>query len=657
MKNVKNEVYYPLLGQILYERYHITQVLSSGAFGQTYLAKDISQSDKPQCVVKHHRLLYNYPGLLNTSRRILINEAKILKQVGCHGQIPQLLACFEENQWLCLVQELVEGVPLSQILPFKPKQEQLWQPTQVGEFLEDILGVVKFIHSQKVIHGDIKPNNIIQRSGDRKYVLIDFGSSQNINPRNEKPVSTLPESTSVKPLGFIAPEQLIGFAYPSSDLYSVGMVAIKALTGLEPDKLPQNPQTGEIDWQKLMPPTVAIDGEIDLLAILQKMVRYDPMERYQSAEEIMEALKNVNFHSFVLSLFEPISQVVVEDKPMEKPVEVLSPIAAERVESPQEVEKVETAKQEQESESVNRHYLLDYSLELMESAFSQFGRLPIFVKGMGIGMAVTNLVAIGFGTYSLVNTMGAAPELDKLREASRQYQEGNLFEALSIAESISEQSPVFEESRTAATIWQQQWQQAQKQFSLTQQAFEAQQWFDVLETGNKIPQIEYWQKKATAMMDKAYFETEGIAKQLLNKAFEAAKQRDFTSALGYLEQIHPRTETGRKIQPKLAEYRRKEQIRATYLLQQAYDSAEKREFGEAINYLERIPEDTKAAQLVSEKVAEYGEKQKIREVYELNVKWSQQKQQNNLDRANILNPGSQLREITIQSPSLVNVDW
>ena len=247
---MKNEVYYPLLGQVLYERYHITQVLSSGAFGQTYLARDITQNRKSQCVVKHHRLLYNYPGLLNTSRRILINEAKILGQVGCHGQIPQLLACFEENKWLCLVQELIEGYSLDQILPPKAKPEQLWQPTQVVEFLQDMLGVVEFVHSQGIIHGDIKPNNIIQRSGDGKYVLIDFGSSQYISPRNEKPSSPSSQSTTVKPLGFIAPEQLLGYGYTTSDLYSLGMIAIKALTGLEPDKLPQNSETGEIDWHQ-----------------------------------------------------------------------------------------------------------------------------------------------------------------------------------------------------------------------------------------------------------------------------------------------------------------------------------------------------------------------------------------------------------------------
>ena len=645
-----NQIHYPLLGQLLHGRYQIIQVLSSGAFGQTYIAQDIAQPHKPNCVVKHHRLLYDYPNLLKTSKRILVSEAQMLEKLGSHEQIPQLLACFEENQWLCLVQELIEGQTLSHILPIKREQDRVWQQEEVVDFLQDLLTVLQFVHSQEIIHCDLKPNNIIKRSQDGKYILIDFGSAQHLRQYLHGTLPTSPSTSTIPTLGYLAPEQLAGTTSPSSDIYALGMMAIQALTGLEPSQLPQNWETGAIDWQKLLQDQ-AFAGDIseELITIIMKMTESDPEVRYQSTTEVMQALKEeLTTQSEAIAVLAEIQQSLAQQQ-----VEANNAISTQNVNTAT-VEKLEVSKSPSEIDKLTSSELMDYGVELIESAFSHISRLPMLMKGMGLGMAVTNLIAISFGVYSLVSTMAAVPELDNLRYASQMYHQGNLFEALSIAESISDESPLYEESRTALRVWQQQWEQAETQFATTQQAFRQQQWFDVLEQGKKVPKIEYWQDQVAPMLEKAHYETEVVAEQSLKKAFQAARKREFNLALYHLEQIHPRTKIGRTIKPKLAEYQQKKEVRATYLLQQAYNLAEKRQFKQAIVYLERIPSQTKAGEVVPQKIAEYQEKQKIRAAYEENLRLTVQ---NQVVEGEQLNPGDQLREIPLEPQLFAPVNW
>lgn len=635
---IKNEVHYPLLGQLLHERYQIIQVLSSGAFGQTYLAQDIAQENKPKCVVKHHRLLYNYPDLLKTSRRILLTEAEHLKTLGSHDQIPQLLACFEENKWLCLVQELIEGRTLDNELPLK-KQDPLWSEEQVMHLLQDLLSVLDFVHSHGVIHCDIKPNNIIQRSGDDKYILIDFGAAQTPYQHNNGNVSGQ-KISNVQALGYLAPEQLTGRAYGSSDLYALGMIAIQALTGLEPRQLPVNWETGELDWQELLAQKV-FSAQIseELLVVLMKMVAAEPSQRYQSAIEVQKALEQkLAPQAAQIAVFEQIKQSLSQEEEETPAVEklVLSPV--------------------DEKNTSERPDIVEFGAEIFEVAINQLAKIPLIITGMGVGMAATNVLAIALGAYSLVNTMAAMPELDRLREANQQYNDGNLFEALSIAESIPDDSPVFEEFSRVDLVkrWQKQWETAEAQFTTTKKVYEQKQWFEVLAQGQKIPDIDYWQDQAKPMLKQAYDKTEGMAKRLLAKAFMEARKRNFTAALAHLEAIHPRTRIGATIEPKLREYRQKEQVRATFLLQQAYDSAQERQFKQAIGYLEQIPPNTNASKMVPVKVAEYQQKQRIRDAYERNLRLANQ---NKVIRTMQLDPGSQLQEITPEPGLFKSLQW
>jgi serine/threonine-protein kinase len=156
----------------------------------------------------------------------------------------------------------------------------------VIEILEEILQILQFIHSHGIIHRDIKPPNIIQRQSDGHLVLIDFGVVKNIQQMGDREEATS-MTMAVGTRGYISPEQSNGQPRPNSDIYSLGMMAIQAVTGIPSEDLVQqrDPHTGELIWHKHAFVSQA------LIQILDRMVRFNFTERYQSAAEVLADLQ------------------------------------------------------------------------------------------------------------------------------------------------------------------------------------------------------------------------------------------------------------------------------------------------------------------------------------------------------------------------------
>jgi serine/threonine protein kinase/Flp pilus assembly protein TadD len=262
-------------------RYKIMSLLGAGGFGQTFLAQDLHLPGHPQCVVKQLKPQSTDASSLETARRLFDIEAQVLYELGNHDQIPRLLAHFEDNQEFYLAQELIDGELLSQELAAAPP----WSEKRVLALLQDILQVLAFVHQQQVIHRDIKPSNLIRRREDGKIVLIDFGAVKQVSTQvvNRKTGQT--KTISIGTQGYTPKEQLGGNPRFSSDIYAVGIVAIQALTGIHPRRLQEDPETGEILWQ-----SHAKQISPELVAIIDRMVRYDFRVRYSTATEALLAL-------------------------------------------------------------------------------------------------------------------------------------------------------------------------------------------------------------------------------------------------------------------------------------------------------------------------------------------------------------------------------
>jgi serine/threonine-protein kinase len=271
-----------MLGKLLDGRYQVTQILSSGGFGETFIAEDTRRPGNPRCVLKQLKPASSDPRYLEVARRLFNTEAEILEKLGNNDQIPRLLAYFEEGEEFHLVQELIVGHPLSAELT----AGQRWGEAQVIQMLQDIFNVLEFVHSYGVIHRDIKPDNIIRRDADGKLVLIDFGAVKEIRTQMAMAESQVAPTVAIGTPGYMPAEQSQGRPRQNSDIYALGMIAIQALTGIYPAQLQTHPETGEVIWQDQAPHV-----SNRLAAILQRMVRYHYRDRYQTATEVLRDLQ------------------------------------------------------------------------------------------------------------------------------------------------------------------------------------------------------------------------------------------------------------------------------------------------------------------------------------------------------------------------------
>jgi serine/threonine-protein kinase len=265
-------------GKILGSRYQVLEYIAEGGFGRTYLAQDTQLPGRDFCIVKQLAPSFNAPKLLTIARRLFKSEATALHSLGHHPQIPKLLAYFEEEEKFYLVQQYIPG----QTLDKEITSTKVWSTEQVVELLKDCLNTLRFIHDRGVIHRDLKPANLIRRDSDRKIVLVDFGTVKNIL-QGQTSIAGL--TVSVGTQGYMPIEQARGKPRASSDLYALGMIGIQALTGVKPLNLEED-ENGEIMWSHL------VDTKPELIKILTKMARYNYMDRYSSAQSVLDDLNS-----------------------------------------------------------------------------------------------------------------------------------------------------------------------------------------------------------------------------------------------------------------------------------------------------------------------------------------------------------------------------
>lgn len=277
------------IGTLLRDRYRIIKILGAGGFGETYLAEDTLRPGNPTCVVKQLKIISDNPKAHQLAQRLFESEATVLGRLGEHSQIPRLLAYFEVQQAFYLVQEMVEGDLLRELIS---RDRPLSQKAVVG-LLRDLLPVISFVHANGVIHRDIKPSNIIRRQADGRYVLIDFGavktiSTQMIAADTSSFDTPITSTVGIGTQGYMPSEQSAGMPTVRSDLYALGVSAIEALTGKPPHAFKRS-DSGEIIWShtlELISPT--------LTQIIDKMVRYDFNQRYPCAQDVLNDLAQLD---------------------------------------------------------------------------------------------------------------------------------------------------------------------------------------------------------------------------------------------------------------------------------------------------------------------------------------------------------------------------
>jgi len=291
---------------LLQGRYIPQKLLGKGGFGAAFLARDRYTPAMRQCVVKQFQPSGDLsPNQLQVAQTLFQREAEVLEQLGSnHPQIPDLLAFFElevpslvpgkTDRFFYLVQEFIDGRDLEQEL----EQRGAFSESEVLEVLEEILKVLDYVHANGSIHRDIKLSNIMRRRDGRLF-LLDFGAVKQVTTAAASAGGKA--STGIYSMGFAPPEQMRGDqVYPATDLYALAVTCITLLTGKQPNEL-YDAYSNSWNWRSHLPAPVS-----DRLSkVLDKMLLPTPSHRFQSAQEVQDALGAASLAHHPLQVTQP----------------------------------------------------------------------------------------------------------------------------------------------------------------------------------------------------------------------------------------------------------------------------------------------------------------------------------------------------------------
>lgn len=633
--------------QLIADRYQIIEVLKQDGYLQSVWAKDIQDPHHRKCLIKQlirkesiiqsqkpgfYQPVLTFdpnseekPGFfgLRSVKRQLSREAEILYKLSNYPQVPQIIACFKEDQDYYLVQEFIEGTPLSEEFPLGKRCRNGWTESQCVAMLQEVLDILELIHQHRAIHCNLNPDNLIRRAVDDRLVLINFGAVQPVRPRTYK--RKIPITLPIGTFGYLPPEQLTSYPHPNSDLYSLGLIAIQGLTGVHPAQLEVNPKTGEIDWQKelLMPVSE------ELVTILNRMVQNQYHKRYESASQVKEAIAQLlSTDSQILTLDtsdlscsgqETLDLVTPEPPNQPSQDEILDPqpkkpgfsskILAES--QPRLIETRFLTDINSENRNENRA-----DLPTENTVPTKKHRSPSFLVIFMITSLIINSLISCLGLFQLFQIVPSDLGLESFNQAQELYQAGEVSEAIALAKSVRWDSSVYQEAQTAVEHWQIESEKAAAQFQVIETAFQESRWVDVLSLAGEMPPISYWQDQIAPLVHNAAAKVAPEAEKFLQTAYEQAIQRDFLGAIEQLQQIPSGTPAYQTAQAKISEYEEKQRIfletQAYQLLKQAYQRAEVRDFAGALNFLEKIPAGTPTHAKIQEKISEYRTKQRIK---------------------------------------------
>lgn len=243
------------------DRYRARSPISQGGISQTFIGDDEQKATSDPCVIKQFR---PYSQAAQSS---FLREVLQLETISQHPQLPTLLNSFQQGDRQYLILEYIQGENLAQ----EAARGGNFSETKIQQILEEILPILNFLHNNKFIHRDIKPENIIRRS-DGSLALVDFGLVKRVSGTTQK------AGTTVGSAEYTAPEQLMGQAKFSSDIYSLGVTCISLLTQMQPFDLFDMVSNTWV-WQDfLLDPINDPLREVLNTAILRADQRYDSVE-------------------------------------------------------------------------------------------------------------------------------------------------------------------------------------------------------------------------------------------------------------------------------------------------------------------------------------------------------------------------------------------
>lgn len=534
--------------------YRILAPLGQGGFGRTFLVR--AEANATEAEAGHKYVLKEFcPNMTDPESRQIaqdrfLREAAVLLDMGQkHDQIPRLLSYFRHQDGFYLVQEYIAGETLTQRVE---RQGPLSSAT-VAQILQQVLPILSFLHNQKIIHRDVKPDNIILRAADGKPVLIDFGAVKEsvntvITTGHGKAVSVIVGSP-----GFMPPEQATGRPTYVSDLYSLGLTAIYLLTGKAPQDLNTHYYSQELIWQ-----AAVTDLDPALAEVLEKAICFNPRDRYDTAQVMLDAINQLKFDSEPGQLNGHIHTPTVADPdvvPLASPTAPTQLFSADQAGIVPTVKRIISPRHRPKLRWRLRLAIFSllaaglgatlYSLQVIKQQqvilanvqeLRQQGRYPECVAKLaslgavntlppdlqnlksdchlawaeqeaqaghlGAAIAQTNQVANNATIYPAASRLQDKWAKQLLDAAKQDYLQGRLQVAVDLANSIPESSSHRVIAQASIQTWQLEWERNQKHIRAAQTALQVGDWQEAQVRASEVT-TPYWLRQAEPLLLRA----------------------------------------------------------------------------------------------------------------------------------------------------------
>lgn len=278
------------------DQYEVLEKLGSGGMGTVYKARD-KRLDSLVAI----KVVSDTAGGDSKAVRRLQNEAQALATLQ-HPNIVRVMSMYQlDGDQFALVMEYIDGKDLAAII----EQEGKLAPERCRALLTGCAEGLSAAHKTGIIHRDLKPSNIIVISENMQETvkILDFGIAKIVDAATQKLTRT---GAVIGTPAYMSPEQAIASPLDArSDIYSLGCVFYQAMTG-------KQPYEGESAFEVLLKHANenirAIDCAQDkrLADIIAKCTERDPSQRFQSAEEILQALGSTEFSHQPSSIAVPV---------------------------------------------------------------------------------------------------------------------------------------------------------------------------------------------------------------------------------------------------------------------------------------------------------------------------------------------------------------
>ena len=269
--------------KVLAGRYELFERIGEGGMSVVYKAKD-------KLLNRFVAIKILKPQFINDSK--FIDSFRRESQAAASLSHPNIVNIYDvgrEGNIHYIVMELIEGKTLSDYI----KEQGAMSYPKVIALSKQIAAALSFAHKNHIIHRDVKPHNImITPNGTAK--ITDFGIAKAVN------AATIVDNTDgiIGSVHYFSPEQARGgYVDEKSDIYSLGIVMYEMLTGQVPfdGDNPVNIALMHINGE-MIPPSKLVDGVPPALEhIIRKCTDKYPINRYASADELIEALNNLEF--------------------------------------------------------------------------------------------------------------------------------------------------------------------------------------------------------------------------------------------------------------------------------------------------------------------------------------------------------------------------